>query len=1032
MTDDQTRAPSVDARTTDTIARQTEALLHELSDGEWTPAAAGHSHDLLGALVQVFAGLTGHVLDGINAVPDASFAAFLRLIGVEHQRPAPARAPLCFRLVADAPVDAVVPAGTQVEATADEGDSVPAPIVFETEEELVVTRARLLTTCAHAPERDRLDLGPGPGSGPLGAFDPQTAGVHELCIACSPILARADAGAWIVTLEFDAPPTGLELGWFGDDGTSLAATTKLEGNRLTATIADPPSLRPTTLAGHAAIWLIARQVAGDGRPPALPPLRRVKLAATFAAAGHAPAKVLRGASPIDATADFSPLDLAPAIGSACALDGGDIVAQPPGASVVLDVTLAAAVTPDAARPKARADLRLVWELRDDAGHWLELGRSSGDAPAILVNNANPHAFVDDTYALTRPGRVRFRLPFTAIEARHHGKLGRWLRVRVIAGGYEPGRAPLLASVRLSYSHALADLPADRSLARDLGHTRELGTLDGTTSVQVFTDHPAGAVELGARPALYLGFDRSFDVRPVNLYLDVLPPDPAQTEPSDQPAPSSPGDVPRVAWEYLGARGWTRLGVRDGTDALRQRGVVTFIGPQDLAVASVFGRTGVWLRVRWVSGHFRFTPRIAAVTLNTIWAMHGVTHRGEVLGSGTGAPDQRLALRAGPVLADERIEVRERDQTSERDLAALRGELGDDAVTVERDPAGTLLAVWVRWTPVTHFHGSGPADRHYVLDADTGALRFGDGLRGRAPPRGRANIRAALYRSGGGERGNRPAGAVSKLKTAIPYVDGATNIDAASGGSGREDDARARARGPKRLRHRDRAVTAADLEDLAFEAAPEVARAHVLTASFNPIDVGVDLNAADAGTRDPGGWIVGGQIPADTAEVATRAADVRVVIVPRSQADQPVPSLGLLEHVDAYLRARCPPAMRTHVSGPRWIRVTVRAAVVATADAAAARLLGDLRGAITRFLHPLTGGEQGLGWDFGRIPRRSHLYRLLARFPGVHHIESLAVLTDPPLPDASEPLSAPQRRALAGGLVYAGAHELTLVGPTEDP
>jgi hypothetical protein len=125
-------------------------------------------------------------------------------------------------------------------------------------------------------------------------------------------------------------------------------------------------------------------------------------------------------------------------------------------------------------------------------------------------------------------------------------------------------------------------------------------------------------------------------------------------------------------------------------------------------------------------------------------------------------------------------------------------------------------------------------------------------------------------------------------------------------------------------------------------------------------------------------------------------------------------------------------MRLHVSGPRWIRVAVHAAIVADESAAADRLIADLRAAITRFLHPLTGGELGQGWDFGRIPRRSHLYRLLARFPGVHRIDALAVVTDPPLPDASEPLTEPQRRALAGALVYSGAHELTLAGHAEDP
>ena len=351
--------------------------------------------------------------------------------------------------------------------------------------------------------------------------------------------------------------------------------------------------------------------------------------------------------------------------------------------------------------------------------------------------------------------------------------------------------------------------------------------------------------------------------------------------------------------------------------------------------------------------------------------------------------------------------------------------------LERDAAGLITGLWIRWTPVPHFHGSGPADRHYVLDADTGALQFGDGLAGRAPPPGRANIRAARYATGGGPRGNRPAGAVSELKTAIAYVDGVHNLEPASGGAGREQDTRVQARGPKRLRHRDRAVTTADLADLAFEAAPEVARAHVLTTPFNPIDVALDLGAAGAAPRDARGWVTDTSVPSDTSLVAQRSAEVRIIIVPHGELDQPTPSIGLLERVEEHLRGRAPPAMRLHVSGPRWIRVTVRAELVATAGAAADRLVGELRAAITRFIHPLTGGELGQGWDFGRIPRRSHLYRLLARFPGVHHIQSLAVLTDPPLPAADEPLTEQQRAALAGALIHSGTHELLLVAPPPD-
>jgi predicted phage baseplate assembly protein len=907
-----------------------------------------------------------------------------------------------------------------------EDDKRTDPLTFETETELVVTRARLAELRAHDPASDRLDAGPGP----LFPFNAQTPAIHELLIACPTILARPGAASWTVALEFANKPEGAQFTFHDETGAPIAAVTNWDNARLVATVAKPPALPTTTVAELEHAWLAARLVPRQGPPPTIPAVKSVRLAAQYAGDDIAPKKVLRGTTVLDTTTDIYPFGQDPEIGSSTAIDGGAAFGQPVGASIVVTVTLAAAVEPEAARPKARADLRLAWELLDASGAWIEIGRSSGTDSAILTDGKNPTAFVDDTFALTRPARVRFKLPFAVPDGKHGGKIGRWLRARIVAGDYEAGRAPLLARIRLGYTHTLEQVPAAMCVARDLGHTRAVGPLDGAGQpAQAFTVKPPGAPELGDRPALYLGFDRPFDPRPVQLFLDVLPPDPQSTQPPDQLPPVA--DVPRVVWEYHGPRGWTRLGVRDETRGLVQRGMLAFVAPPDLAAITLFGRPGAWLRARWLSGTFRAPPRLARAVDNAVWATHAATRRDEHLGSGTGSPGQQFKLVAAPVLAGERIEVRERERPSEREVADLRAELGDDAVVVERDAAGVATAAWVRWTPMTHFHGSGPADRHYVLDAETGVLTFGDGLSGRTLPRGRSNVRAAVYRTGGGTRGNRPAGAVSELKTAIPYVAGAVSVDAATGGTGREDQARVRTRGPKHLRHRGRAVTAADLEDLAFEAAPEIARAYALTVPFNPIDVAVDLTDPSVGKRDARGWIAGGTVPADTAAVAARAAEVRVVVVPRGDEDRPTPSLGLLQHVEAFLGERAPPAMRILACGPRWIRVTVRADVVAAPGAAADRLIDAMRAAITRFLHPLTGGEQGQGWDFGRIPRRSHLYRLLARFPGVGHIQSLALITDPPLPDVSESLSDAQRRALAGALVYSGAHELVLVGQAEE-
>jgi hypothetical protein len=55
----------------------------------------------------------------------------------------------------------------------------------------------------------------------------------------------------------------------------------------------------------------------------------------------------------------------------------------------------------------------------------------------------------------------------------------------------------------------------------------------------------------------------------------------------------------------------------------------------------------------------------------------------------------------------------------------------------------------RWRRVEELGRAGPNDRVYVLEPDTGTIRFGDGRHGRRPAPG-ARIRAT-YRLGAGDR-----------------------------------------------------------------------------------------------------------------------------------------------------------------------------------------------------------------------------------------------------------------------------------------
>ena len=85
----------------------------------------------------------------------------------------------------------------------------------------------------------------------------------------------------------------------------------------------------------------------------------------------------------------------------------------------------------------------------------------------------------------------------------------------------------------------------------------------------------------------------------------------------------------------------------------------------------------------------------------------------------------------------------------------------------------------------------------------------------------SQLRIRRYRTGGGTIGNVAAGAISVLKSSIPYVASVENRRAARGGVEGEDIENAEDSRPDPAAPRGRAVTAEDYEYLAREAAPEL-------------------------------------------------------------------------------------------------------------------------------------------------------------------------------------------------------------------
>src|SRR5207249_3884589 len=122
----------------------------------------------------------------------------------------------------------------------------------------------------------------------------------------------------------------------------------------------------------------------------------------------------------------------------------------------------------------------------------------------------------------------------------------------------------------------------------------------------------------------------------------------------------------VVWEYAaGASGdsqeahrWKRLGARDETRGFAERGMIGFVGPQDMVRHAEFGRELFWLRARPEGQAPRAQPRLRGLLTNTVWASQATTLEDEALGSSDGSPGQTVRTAQAPVLLGQQIVVRE--------------------------------------------------------------------------------------------------------------------------------------------------------------------------------------------------------------------------------------------------------------------------------------------------------------------------------------------------------------------------------------
>lgn len=402
---------------------------------------------------------------------------------------------------------------------------------------------------------------------------------------------------------------------------------------------------------------------------------------------------------------------------------------------------------------------------------------------------------------------------------------------------------------------------------------------------------------------------------------------------------------------------------DSTAGLRRQGVLRLLLPQNKNVgapsndvrvdlqagtgprppriddASVANRIVTWLRFKPIDD-----LTLSWMGVNAVQTDQRQSFGGQIIGVSDGTADQQFSVGATSI-DPSTFQL----QVDEPGVGFLAWQQVDDLATAARDA------------------------RVYTLDTEAGAVKFGDGIRGKIPPTG-YRVRVAQMRAGGGHAGNLPPGSLGKISandlTGVPVQKlRVFQPVATTGGDDSETLESAERRIPGILRHRDRVVTESDYKTLA-EQTPGVAVGRIeVMPLFKP-----------------------------QTRVSGVPGVVSVMALPRKESislPNPRPDRPFLETIYAWLGTRKPLATELYVIGCEYIGLGLSVGVDILPEFGMDTVLQNIRQALKEILWPLSpGGHNKTGWPLGRAVRNSELEIVVANVPGVAAVNSINLFSHP--------------------------------------
>jgi hypothetical protein len=603
--------------------------------------------------------------------------------------------------------------------------------------------------------------------------------------------------------------------------------------------------------------------------------------------------------------------------------------------------------------------------------------------------------------LHQPAAARTELQFTLVKGEKPSHVGAGSQVQLGAAGDGP---PVIFETDADLTVVSTQLKSVQSYdGSQFTDCTAANAVDGPPGFYPLSDIPH------ANSGLYLGLDTPFpagDPKPQHRITFHIAQDNSPTTVtggSDQLSLVSP--PVDAYWEYWSQQQqWRQLQVvRDTTFALTKNGYITFIAPSDPEKRKIglLTKPGddplFWIRfhvTNLLGAGYEKPPRLEGILLNTVSATNSVQEKEELVGASNGRPNQVFNLANFPVLPLD------------------PGQKGIIAVD-EDDNTGFQV-----WTEVPDFAGSKPDDKHYTLNHGTGEIRFGDGKRGKIPrwrsgngtnrdEADQPNIKATSYRWGGGVRGNAGANTITTLLESKPAIQSVTNPHPSFGGEDEETVEEASSRAPSTLRNRGRAVTIEDFAEIAKQTpGAQIKRAQafpLLNPNFRLVrstsgDSPSTCTCSNASSSRQSGTrgkcdcksMKESQGPAMPQPEVPIPGAITVIVVPDGTAPNPIPTRGTLQLVANYLDQHRLLTTELFVAAPRYREIHIEAHVIASPTADLGNVEQGVRDQLQKYFHPLTGGEQAAGWEFGEEIDFSETYRQIFQVDGVERIDTDSV------------------------------------------